>query len=201
MRRFPLFAYLTAWAPTAYGVVFLGMIVEGEATLFAAGALVSQGVLNIFILIPLAIIGVLIGDAGWFEIGRMLARRTGRLANAVEHWSERIAAPFDKVLTERTFHTILVSKFTYGFHHALLIRGGYIGMSYAQFRRADIFSTLLWVPVITTLGYCSGGALAWVVQAFRSAEHAIFVILIWFVSLVLLWRFLGSVVRWGLRQP
>ncbi len=61
--------YLGFWLPVGYLVVFLAMMVEGDAALFAAAFLTHQGFFNLGVIIVVVFLGVLIGDLGWYWLG------------------------------------------------------------------------------------------------------------------------------------
>ena len=59
------FSYLIAWQPIGYLAAFIGMIVEGDAFLFAAAFITQSGVFNPFIMWVTLISGAVIGDVLW----------------------------------------------------------------------------------------------------------------------------------------
>ncbi len=146
-----LFYFLQTHRVLGYIVVFVAMIFEGDIFLFTAAFLTSQGFfdpINMFVAI---ITGVLSGDLFWYWVGLRLREQTGLITT----WAKRIAAPFDDHLKQRTAHTIFLSKFIYGVHHAILIRAGMLKIRLNKFIKIDFISTLAWIIIVGGLGFAS----------------------------------------------
>jgi membrane protein DedA with SNARE-associated domain len=149
--KFTLVHYLTQNTSLGYVALFLGMILEGDLILFAAGFLSQQGVFTLPIMLSVAFVGVLFGDALWYRAGVLLKVRAKR----VEVLVGKIARPFDYHLEKRPFRTIFISKFIYGLHHAILMRAGMLHIPFRKYLKIDIVSTLIWGAVVAGLGYFS----------------------------------------------
>ena len=70
---------------------FLGFLMPGETLVFLGGFLVSRGVLDLKLLIPLVAVAAILGDSIGYELGRLLHKswflRHGRwLKLREEHW-------------------------------------------------------------------------------------------------------------------
>ncbi len=139
-----------------YVIIFLAMIVEGDPFLFAAFFLANEGVFGIATLSIVIFLGVLVGDLLWYWLGVKIDKHNSRLVG----WAERIAAPFDEHLISRTFHTIFISKFTYGTYHAIIFRAGMLRFPIRRFIGYDAISTVVWMAVVGGLGYFSSYSLS-----------------------------------------
>lgn len=160
-----LLYYLTLWRPLGYGIVFLGMIFEGDAILFAAAFLAREHFFTLRTTIPTVLAGVLIGDLFWYQLGKLAHHSLPR----VKQWAERIAAPLDNQLGDRPFHCFLLSKFIF-IGHGVLVRAGMIKMDMRSFIKADLPATLLWMCAVGSLGYFSSISLALLRRYLRLAE-------------------------------
>ncbi|MBI2100868.1 MAG: VTT domain-containing protein [Candidatus Vogelbacteria bacterium] len=117
----------------------------------------------------MSLVGMMLGDSLWYWLGRWLDDSRHVLAR----WASRVGRPFDHHLLTRSLHTILLSKFTYGIHHAILVRAGAMKqLLWFEFLRLDFISTAVWVCVIGALGYLSGASFALVKHYIKFAELA-----------------------------
>lgn len=181
MEYFDLFIlpYLILWPPLGYILVFFIMMFEGDAALFTAAFLTSQGYFDLWDMTFTALSGVLIGNILWYWAGWHL----DYLSPFLSKWSERIGKPFDKHLLKRTFHTFFISKFTYGVHHALLLRAGALKMSLSTFIKNDLFATIIWFCIIWALGYTVGASFVYVKKYLKYAEIGLLIALAGFFYL------------------
>lgn len=171
-----LLTSLTEYRWLGYLIVFLGLMVEGDILLFTAFFLARSGFFDIGDLIFFSLLGTLIGDIGWYSLGRYRFRWFSRLYP----WVEKVTHPFDNHLQKRSFHTIMLSKFTYGIHHPILIRAGMLPLPLRQFISDDLFAIILWGTVIGSLGYFSGYSFSLIRYYLRYAEVGLLFALIIF---------------------
>ena len=171
--------YLILWPSLGYILVFVIMMFEGDAALFTAAFLTSQGYFDLWDMTFTALSGVLIGNILWYWAGWHLSR----LSPFLYKWSERIGKPFDGHLLKRTFRTFFISKFTYGVHHALLLRAGALKMSLKTFIKNDFFATIMWFCIIWALGYTVGASFVHVKKYLKYAEICLLIALAGFFFL------------------
>lgn len=162
-----------------YVIIFLAMIVEGDPFLFTAFFLANEGVFGIATLSIVIFSGVLAGDLFWYWLGIKLDKQNSRLAG----WAEKIAAPFDDHLLSRTFHTIFISKFTYGTYHAILVRAGMLRFPIRRFIGYDAISTVVWMAVVGGLGYFSSYSFSLIRQYIKIAEVGLLFGVLFFIFL------------------
>ncbi len=167
------------WKPVGYLVFFLAMLVEGEIFLFVAAFLTQQGVFNPFIMAPVVLTGITVGDILWYRLGLKLNHSASRLAR----WAEKISKPFDHHLSTRPMRTIMISKFIYGVHRAIIIRSGILKIDFHKFLKYDFRANLIWLVVVGGLGYASGASYHLIKGYLRFAEIAILGIIILFLIL------------------
>jgi len=176
MGDLTLFQYLTLSPAVAYTIVALGMVVEGDIVLFTAAFAASLGLLDLGDLAMTVFIAMLLGDAIWYSFGKAIRHATGNWFNKK---ISKITAPFDAHIKERPFHTIFLSKFAYGFHHAILLRAGSLKIPYPNLLRADIIATFVWMLIVGGLGYASG---SWKAEQYlRYAGYILLVAIVTFV--------------------
>ncbi|MBI4225352.1 MAG: hypothetical protein HY617_03390 [Candidatus Sungbacteria bacterium] len=171
-----LLYYLTIWKPLGYGIVFLGMIFEGDAILFGAVFLAREGFFNLQTVLAVVLGGVLIGDLLWYHLGILANRSHPR----IKEWITRMAAPLDSQLADRPFHCFLLSKFIF-IGHGVIARAGMVRMPMRKFMSSDIPATLVWIIAVGSLGYFSSISLALLRRYLRFAELGLLFSLVLFL--------------------
>lgn len=186
--------YLLIWKPLGYFLVFFGMFFEGDILLYTASFVTFQGLVNFHMMLLTTLMGVILGDLTWFWIGQRY-KNSKILTN---HWINRLAKPFDQQLQQRTFRTILVSKFIYGLHHAILIRAGALNLPKKYFFKIDLISNAIWISIIGLLGYFSSASFSLIKNYLYYAEVAIFAGMIFFF---IFWHYISHLVKKCLLLP
>ncbi len=160
-----LLYYLTLWKPFGYAIVFLGMIFEGDASLFAVVFIAREEFFNLQTVIIVVLSGVIIGDLFWYGVGMAADHSFPR----IRQWVTRMAAPLDNQLIDRPFHCFLLSKFIF-IGHGVIARAGMVRMPLRRFMAFDIPATFVWMIAIGSLGYFSSISLALLRRYLRFAE-------------------------------
>ena len=171
--------YLSISRPSALLIVFIGMIIEGDILLFTAAFLSAQGLFNPFELFGAVFAGVLTGDYLWYWAGMNLLPKFPMLAQ----WAEHLGKPLDHHLENRPFHTILISKFAYGIHHAVLMRAGVVGLNAKKLMRIDFGASLVWIAIVGGLGYFSSLSVGLFRHYIRFAEVVLLIALVLFIGI------------------
>jgi len=168
--------YFLDWA--IYPIIFIGMLLEGEAVLFAAFYLAHQGHLKPEIIILVALSGIFIGDILWYKLGARLEKSSAIARKIAAKVSKRL----DKHLIKQPLTTIFISKFTYGIYHAVLLRAGALKIRFKTFLQAAISSSIIWFSLIGGLAYFSSVSMNLLKRYFKYGEIGLVVgIIIFFV--------------------
>ena len=135
--------------------LFFGFFLPGDSLLFTAGFIASQGLLNIWILVPLLTVCAILGDA-------------------VGYWSGRKAGPYiftrpdsflfshRRVEDARAFFdrkgamAIILARFIPAVRTFTPIVAGAAHMPYGTFTRYNIIGALAWATGVTLAGYFLG---------------------------------------------
>lgn len=131
-----------------------GMLVEGLLFALTVMFLVTTNVVEVW---P-AMISVAVGAM----LEQWLLYHTGTRLNGyprITGWVNRIAQRFDDHIKQRTLRTLIISKFIYGIHRAILIRSGMLQLPRARFLKASLVSTAFWLLVIGVFSYYFSGSL------------------------------------------
>ncbi|MFI5408465.1 DedA family protein [Kaistia sp. UC242_56] len=130
-------------------VVYLGVIVEGESVVIAAGFLAHQHVMNPYAVFLAAFAGSVTGDQAWFLVGRYLG--------GSRYAQKQMARPaFAKVLDQihrNKVPFILGFRFIYGIRTISPIAIGVARVSPLLFTGLNLISAAVWAAVMTTIGY------------------------------------------------
>ena len=135
--------------------VFFGFFLPGASMLFTAGLLASQGVFNVWILVPLVTIAAILGDnAGyWFgaKVGIKLFERPDSRFFKQKYLAQA------KIFYERHgFLAIVLARFVPIVRTCTPIVAGIVHMSDRAFVGYTIVGALLWGSGVTFMGYYLG---------------------------------------------
>ncbi len=150
-------AYLSTWGYPVFAASLaatgIGFPIPEDLLLLAGGSLIASDVFDWSMAIPLGVTGVMAGDGLLFFAGRRLrdvaigdARVTRLLAperiRRVTAWFERLG---DWVIP--------VSRFVPGTRAVVFVAAGLRGTSVWRWVALDAVGTLLWVPLVLSVGY------------------------------------------------
>ncbi|SHF78285.1 membrane protein DedA, SNARE-associated domain [Kaistia soli DSM 19436] len=169
----------------SYGliVVYLGVIIEGDSILLAAGFLAHQGILDPFGVFLAAFAGSLTGDQVLYYIGRY-----ARDSRFVKRQTARPA--FTRVLDLIKRHRVLFIlsfRFIYGVRTISPIAIGIAGVPPLLYTVLNVIAAAAWAALITTIGYVFGHLIEQYSGRLHGFEHKLLIALaIGAVSLVVL---------------
>jgi membrane protein DedA with SNARE-associated domain len=162
--------YLEVFRTAAYAVIFLGLVLEGELVLFTALVLAHQGYLRIGELIPVVIVGVLLGDYLWYRVGRYMGDTPSRFS----HLAAKASKIFSRSITDNPLRVLLVSKFTYGLHRLTLVSVGIHKLPPKIFFRNDALAVCVWLAVVGSAAWAASASLSLFKHYLKYAEASIF---------------------------
>lgn len=174
-------AYITLWKPLGYGLVFLGVMFEGDVFLLMTAGLTRFGYFDPLSMLVVVCAGVIIGDLVWFSAGRRLKY----VDTVFTRWVMRHVSKLPTQSDARLFVRLLASKFMYGTHHPFLFALGATGISVKDFLRREIAAAPIWVLIIGNLGYWSASMLVRVKHIFKYAELGILVIVLVYITVIM----------------
>lgn len=134
-----------------YGIIYLGMIFEGEFFLICTGILIHLGALNLYFTLYFVLLGALSKTIIGYALGEFLFKKFN-YNKFFKYIRKRVytVLPGFKV---KPFWSIFVSKFIMGANHFVIIFSGYEKIDYKKFLKAEISSTIIWAPLLLSLGY------------------------------------------------
>ena len=166
-----------------YVLIFLGSIIEGDATLLTAAFLANRGHFSLpYVMLTAGIASTIFNEAAFHS-----ARRAGKA------FFERQAAKHKKYhgvqewVCRRAVLLLLFSRYIFGFRMAIPIACGAVGMRPALFALVNAAGAVLWVVPVCFVGYAFGHLLGAFWEGIRAYEWHIAVALLVLLTAVLAW--------------
>jgi membrane protein DedA with SNARE-associated domain len=156
----------------AYVLVFLGSILEGDATLLTAAFLAHQGHLNFAGVLAVAALTTTLVN----ELVYRLARTRSR-----NYFEKKVAShpKYGRVqqwIQKRSVLLLLCSRYIFGFRLAIPAACGMTGMRPTVFSTLNAIGAALWVVPLGYIGYAFGSVLDRFWAGFRMYEWHVAVV-------------------------
>ncbi|MEI7689033.1 MAG: VTT domain-containing protein [Candidatus Nomurabacteria bacterium] len=135
--------------------LFFGFFFPGDSLLFTAGILASQHIFNIYYLIIFCIIAAILGDSIGYWSGKKYGRKLFERDAGFFFKKQRIYDA-EKFYEKYGKYTIIVARFVPIIRTFAPIVAGIGNMQYSTFISYNIFGGVLWVSLVTFLGYTLG---------------------------------------------
>jgi membrane protein DedA with SNARE-associated domain len=153
-------------AEYGYWAVLGGTLLEGEVVLLLAGFAAQQGVLYLPAVIAVAFCGGVIGDEGFYFLGRSYG------SALLSRWPS-LQAPAARVTSLLQLHhswVIVGVRFAYGLRIAGPIVIGASGIPILRFLSFNMIGAAIWAPLVAGAGYLFGESIAWLVPRLGAFE-------------------------------
>jgi phosphatidylglycerol lysyltransferase len=175
-----------------YALLFLGVVVEGEAVLLAAGILASRGFLRLPVVIAVAVSANSLADQVYFRLARLrgrdwLFRRFGRHPRF--RWLMGLLGRGGGV-------ALVASRFAFGLRIAIPAACGALGMGVRAFTLLDLLAGVVWAVPIAALGFWAGGATEPLLDGVRRYEEGVALALFVSIAVLLALRHARRAIRW-----
>jgi membrane protein DedA with SNARE-associated domain len=153
----PALAYVVIFGLVfAEAALFVGFVLPGETACLIGGVLCATGRLHLAVLLPLVVVGAIVGDSVGYEVGRLTGPSLLR-TRLLRRYAHRIEGA-QRTLRERGRWAIFFARFT-AFLRAVM--PGLAGMSRMPYGRFLVFNAaggLVWGVGVTLLGYFAGAS-------------------------------------------
>jgi membrane-associated protein len=170
-----------------YGIIYLGIIFEGEFFLICTGILTHLGALNFEFALMFVLLGGLSKTVLGYALGEFLFKKFNR--NKFFKYIQKRVYSILPGFKNKPFWSIFVSKFIMGANHLVIIFSGFERINYRKFLKAEISSTVIWAPMLLLLGYFFS------YTAFR-VSHNIWKFLIVILILFMIYIIFDKLVGW-----
>ncbi|MCL4524875.1 MAG: VTT domain-containing protein [Acidobacteria bacterium] len=144
----------------------LGLPVPAIPILLAAGALAGAGKLSLTTALVLAMLGALVSDSVWYEIGRRRGRQVLNLMCRISLEPDSCVRGTEDIFARHGVRSLVMAKFLPGFSTAAPPLAGAFRMKLWRFLLYDALGSLLWAGTFLGLGYAFSD------QIESVAEHA-----------------------------
>lgn len=171
-----------------YLIVFIGTIIEGDATLLAASFLVHRGYFSI----PLLILTATVATSSANQLFYFLARRHGAAFLERRSATDKRFAKVAGWVQHRGALLLLASRFMWGLRAAIPAACGATGMPPLRFFIINVVGAAIWCIPFTALGYAGGHAVATFFRDLRRYEGHIAAVILVGTILLVLWRTHGE---------
>jgi len=174
-----------------YVIIFLGTMVEGDATLLSASFLAHRGYFRFVAVVLLAAAATTMANQFFFWI----SRAHGKALLERKATQDPRYARLESWVCRRGVLLLLLSRFLYGLRTAIPAVCGAVGMPSITFFVTNLAGAVLWSVLVSLAGYLGGNILALLLDDIRRHE--------WFAALlllsgglgVMLWKSHGSDLR------
>ena len=159
-----------------YGIyaVFALCTVEGDITLLISGTMAHGGFFGnwgFFKVLIAGTLGGMVGDSVGYAVGRIFHE------NAKEYRFYQVAQPrVEKLIEKFGGSAIIISKYIYGIRVAMCVFYGVGKMPFFRFIGLSAISCLLWVVLLSGIGYFFSGAITSMIGDFKQVGFAVFFI-------------------------
>lgn len=157
-----------------YLAVFIGSVVEGETVLVLGGLASHQGYLFLPYVFLFSLAGAIIGDFGWFFVGRMWGERILARYPRFKQWTSRMT----KAIHKRPGTLSFLLRFLYGLRHIVPFSIGMSDISSKRFFVLNAAGAFVWGAVMVGLGYFLGIAIETLIGRLRRIEFVLVVIIV-----------------------
>ena len=138
--------------------LLVGIFFPGDSLLFTAGFLASQGYLNIWLLVPLAILATIVGDSVGFWFGTKVGPKIFyREDSWFFHKKHLIRAK--QFYEQHGKKAIILARFMPVLRTLAPILAGVGQMNYRVFLAYNIIGGLLWAGGVTLIGFTLGSVI------------------------------------------
>ena len=140
-----------------YAIYFPLTIIEGPIVTVIGGFLSSLGYFNLFLVYSMAIFGNLVGDTGYYFIGRWGGDKISSRKRFLGINTEQVKK-LEKHFDKHAGKTIFLGKWTHYFIIPILVAGGVVKMPYKKFIWLNLVGELPKSLAFLLVGYYFGEA-------------------------------------------
>lgn len=148
--------------PLGYLVVLLAAggdvlfpLIPSETVVITGGVIAADGGMHIWLLVPAAVAGAMLGDLASYVLGRHLGERVAQRLFRGDVARVRLAR-FEGAVRRRGALVIVLGRFVPGGRSASTFASGTVEMPLRRFLIADACAATAWALYVALLGYLGG---------------------------------------------
>lgn len=140
--------FVAQWHNWSYGLLFMAMFFDANLMILAATFLITVKVLNPYLLAAIIVVGAYSEQLVWYSVGRYMGNK-----EFLSRWANRLVGRYDRHLTGRMLHSLVVTKFIYGVHRATLLRLGMLKVDFKIFALSSLKAVAVWLFIVAAVGF------------------------------------------------
>lgn len=155
--------FISNYGTLTYLVLFLIILAEtgfvitpflpGDSVIFAASTFCALGMINIYILVPLLLIGAILGDTLNYSIGKFLGSKLLSNSKIIKkEYIDKTNAYYEKYGGK----TLIIARFVPIIRTFAPFVAGIGTMEYKSFITYNALGGFIWVIIVSSLGYFFG---------------------------------------------
>jgi len=167
---------------------FIGLLIPGETILLTASFVASMGILNIYVLIPVVIIGAFLGD----NFAYFLGKKGGR--PVLVKYGPKIRISEEKLKKAENFYekhgakTVIIGRWTAFLRTFTAFLAGVNGMNYPKFFLYNAIGAITWGLGNCLFGYYFGKNMDLILSIIHKIGWVTLAIIIFMILLWYIWR-------------
>lgn len=131
----------------------IGVPVPATPLLLAAGALAGRGKLSLTLAVAASVIGVVVADNVWFQVGRARGGKVLRLLCRISLEPDSCVRRTDDIFHKYGTRALVFAKFVPGLNLAAAPVMGLSGLTLSRFLIYDTLGAVLWATAFLGAGY------------------------------------------------
>ncbi len=135
--------------------LLVGFFLPGDSLLFTAGFLASQGILEIWLLLPLLFTAAVTGDSVGYAFGKRVGRRLFDKEDS-RFFRKKHLVQAEEFFAKHGGKTIVIARFVPFVRTFAPIVAGMGAMHYRRFIAYNVIGGFLWAAGVTMAGYLLG---------------------------------------------
>ena len=161
-----------------YFIIFLLMLIEGPIVIYAAAFLASQGILNIYLVLLLALFGNLIPDVFLFLLGKHSRIKTIEKMFEFFGINQSKIEKMEKTFSNHLGKSIILFKLIPGLAVPGIMLAGFSKVSFKKFFIASTIFNIISAILFTLLGFYSGITISSLLKYLKLEKYILIALLI-----------------------
>jgi len=159
-----------------YLMLFVGLLLAGEAVLLPALYLATTGRLDPLTVIIVAVAATMLSDLVWFLLGRWSP--VGTVAKLRRRYSGHVVDRLQSLISNNSFRLLFLSKFVYGTRIAAQVLAGTLNMSFRSWIVVNFAAVVTITLVMAALAWGVVGTTQRMEELVRHIEVAFLLFLL-----------------------
>lgn len=163
----------------SYAGIFIGVMLAGhvmpipeDVFLLIAGYITAQGYAQLAIMIPIGILASFCVDTLFYTLSRKGSAIAEKLEKKIK---VSLFEKYKKLMVERPFQVMFVSRFLSGFRFASPLVAGYVCVPWRKYLLYNAISSICYAPFFILLGYIFSAKIAPLISSLQTFRHIVFV--------------------------